>query len=138
MTELLNPIKKSLDEFSLNLYHEIATKAKGNIFMSPLSISSALLPVYVGARKETRKEIEALLGIQENFGGDESEVLKAYGEVLQVFAPTLDAQGEKAFDLTLANKTYIQSGCNINPDFIDKITKNLRSELAEVSFKVSP
>lgn len=44
------------------LYHRLA-QGDGNLFFSPLSIATALLLVHAGARGETRREIEQVLGI---------------------------------------------------------------------------
>ena len=137
MAEQMESLKKATDEFSLNLYHQIASNAAlehSNIFMSPLSISSALLLVYLGSKSQTRTELEAALEITKHFAGQESSVLKAYEEVLKIFVPSKDEHGQSAFDLALANKAYVQQGLQLNPEYVAGM-KNLHSEISETSFR---
>lgn len=49
--------------FTADLYHRLAS-GPGNLFFSPLSIATALLLVHAGARGETRREIERVLGVE--------------------------------------------------------------------------
>ncbi|XP_055338948.1 leukocyte elastase inhibitor-like isoform X2 [Paramacrobiotus metropolitanus] len=138
MTTHLESIKKSMDEFSMNIYHQIAASpehASSNLFLSPLSISSALLLAYVGAKSSTRAELEAILQIQQNFAGNEADVLKAYGEVMQVFVPSKDERGQNAFDLSLANRVYVQRGFHLKPEYQTAVTQKLNGEIGEVAFK---
>ncbi|OQV15583.1 Leukocyte elastase inhibitor C [Hypsibius exemplaris] len=134
----LGSLKKSLDEFSLDLYQQIAsdpTAAEKNLFLSPLSISSALLLVYLGARDATQREIEAALRLDKHFGGKKEAVLQAYEEVLRIFVPSVGKDGQPAYSLALANKAYVQTGLPLKPDYVNAITKSLKSEIGQVDFQ---
>src|SRR5690349_2514894 len=61
--------------FALKLYDRVAADAAGNVFFSPASLSVALAMTDLGARGDTRKQIEAVLGFD---GGDPGKVQDAY------------------------------------------------------------
>lgn len=127
----LENLRASLDDFSLKLYGVIASQSShDNIFLSPLSISSALLLVYVGANNETKKEIEHALQLSKSFGGKREDVLAAYQEVLRVFVPGKDEDsGEASYQLALANKAYVRQDLTLKPQFEKTITTQLNSEV---------
>ncbi|GAU88342.1 hypothetical protein RvY_01056 [Ramazzottius varieornatus] len=133
----LENLRASLDDFSLKLYGVIASQSShDNIFLSPLSISSALLLVYVGANNETKKEIEHALQLSKSFGGEREDVLAAYQEVLRVFVPGKDEDsGEASYQLALANKAYVRQDLTLKPQFEQTIISQLNSEVGKVDFQ---
>ena len=55
--------KEGLHDFCVKLYR-IYAEGTGNIFLSPYSISAALLLTGLGADKETERQIRAALGAE--------------------------------------------------------------------------
>ncbi|XP_055352437.1 leukocyte elastase inhibitor-like [Paramacrobiotus metropolitanus] len=133
----MEDLKNATDEFSLNLYHAITSdpkKANKNIFVSPLSIQSALLLTYLGSDGETKAEIESTLQLQK-FSGKEEALLNQYSDVLNVFVPSKNEKGVNNFELSLANKAYFQQGQPLKEGYVRAIKQNLNSELGEVDFQ---
>jgi serpin B len=56
----LTAVVKGNNVFAFDLYSVIA-KEKGNLFLSPYSVSSVLAMTYAGARGETAKQMEKTL-----------------------------------------------------------------------------
>lgn len=81
-----------------------------NLFVSPLSISSALAMTYLGAKGQTRDEIGQTLG----FDGFEDDVVKGYYKKLIEDLPRLDPQTK----FTIANSIWYRDNVSILEHFL--------------------
>ena len=89
-------VSTSINSFGLDLYEEIQDE-EGNLFFSPLSISTALAMVYAGAGGETAAQMADVLHFQE----DSDALHAAFGELLD----DLNAAGDEGeFDLSIAQR----------------------------------
>lgn len=88
--------------FAVQLYRELGT-AKGNIFFSPYSISSALGMTYAGARGATAQEIKAVL----HFQFDSAEMDTAFKGINRELQNTAARGGQK---LNIANGLCVTGG----------------------------
>lgn len=95
-------IVKGNNAFAVKLYHEL-DKAKGNIFFSPYSVSSALSMTYAGARGNTAKEMKETL----QFQLDQPELNSAFKSLNRKLAATADKAGQK---LNIANALVLTGG----------------------------
>jgi serpin B len=114
-----SPIVKGLNNFAHNLYQKLDSTNK-NSFFSPYSISTALSMAYVGARKETEKEMNKILGStlpQEQF-------TQQNGNLLHILK---DSVG-----LNVANKLFV--GTKILPSFQNKTKIEYQAEADKVDF----
>lgn len=84
--------------------------AEKNVFISPISISTALSMTYQGAREETKEEMAEVLG----YRGMEDEVLR---ESYQEFLKYLVAM-DPDIALNIANSIWYREGEAIEEDFL--------------------
>jgi len=102
-----------------------AADADGNLVVSPLSIEIALAMANAGAAGETRSQLDAALGIT----ADDPAVV---GGLLDV----LLASGKGS--LQVADSLWMQSGYDIEQNFLDVLSWAYRSEPHAVDFAADP
>ena len=93
--------------FAFDLYEHFRPE-DGNLFLSPLSISTALTMAYAGASGETAAEMEQVLHL-----GSEPGVHESFSRLLS------SLQLHPTYDLQLANAQWPQTGFPIHQEFID-------------------
>src|SRR5262245_7115513 len=97
-------------DFPARLYDELAgTQAGKNLFLSPFSIRVALAMCAVGARGQTRRVLADLIGAPESV----DEQNRLYAEMLK----SVNAEGERPFQLATANALWGQQGYHFKPDY---------------------
>jgi serpin B len=112
--------------FALDLYAKLRG-AEGNVFVSPLSISTALGMTYAGAEGETAKQMSQVLHLPE----DKAKASAELGALLKA----LEALGkEKGCELSIANSLWGQTGYPFRPDFLAGIKENYGAGLEQVDF----
>ena len=97
--------------FAFDLYRQISDVKKGNLFISPFSISTALSMTYAGAAGGTAKEMQDAL----HFGGQDKAFHTSYGNYLQ----TLDNNAEGRIKLRIANRLWLEKTYPLSTAFID-------------------
>jgi serpin B len=89
-------------ELAVDLYRELGQK-QGNLFFSPLSISSALAMTYAGAREETAAQMKETL----HFQLEQSGLNSAYRSLDQKLVMAAEKSDQK---LTIANALVLTRG----------------------------
>lgn len=121
---------KGNNAFALALYAKLAGE-KGNLFISPASISTALGMTYAGARGETEAEMAKTL----RFTLGQSKLHPALGTYIR----RLNAGGEKAaYELRAANRLWGQKGYGFLQPFLDIASIHYGAGLAELDFAGDP
>ena len=116
-------------QFALNLYDRLRSR-KGNLFLSPYSISSALAMTYAGARGNTAKEMADVLGFEL-----EADALHA---TFGALTGSLNEKGkEGSFELSVANALWGQKGCNFLDSFLNLNSTYYGAGLNSVDFEGS-
>ncbi|XP_037687893.1 plasma serine protease inhibitor isoform X2 [Choloepus didactylus] len=103
-------------DFAFDLYRALASAAPGqNIFFSPLSITTALAMVSLGARSNTKTQIlEALgLNLQET---PEEELHRGFQQQLQELGQPRDG-----FQLSLGNALFMDQKLGLQEDFLSAV-----------------
>jgi serpin B len=114
-------------EFAADLYARLAEQ-KGNLFLSPASISTALAMTYAGARGETASEMAQTL----HFTLDQHRLHPAIAGLLN----DLDAGGAtNGYQLDVANALWVQQGFTLLGDFTALVKANYGAGLNEVDFR---
>ncbi|XP_006038743.1 leukocyte elastase inhibitor-like [Alligator sinensis] len=137
-------LSKANAEFCFDFFKEVQkSKRNENIFFSPLSISSAMAMVLLGARGNTAKQMEKVLhfdavssssGGRTNHGSSECEET---GEVHSQFQALLSAINKPStnFSLSIANRLYGAKGFHFLEQYL-KCTETLyHAELEAVDFR---
>ena len=98
-----------LRDFSVKLYRILAEK-DGNIFISPYSISAALLLADLGADGKTENEIRVALGIE---AISKFDIHRQYKEL----ESQLKAETRGATSLSIANRIFSKLGLVVNDEY---------------------
>ncbi|XP_061680184.1 leukocyte elastase inhibitor [Syngnathoides biaculeatus] len=115
--------------FALELLHTLSQRnPTGNIFVSPLSISSALAMVYLGAKGETAAQMARAL----SFGSSESVHADFQGLNADINSPSA------SYILKLANRLYGETTSHFQSKFIDSTQKYYKADLKTVDFIGAP
>ncbi len=120
-------IRNGNARFAADLYSRLSSEP-GNLFFSPISISTALAMAYAGARGETADEMADVL----HFTLPQVELHPAMGGLLRY----LNAGGEeRAYDLSIVNALWGQKGYAFLDSFTDSLEKDYGAGLQEVDFE---
>ena len=98
---------KGNNEFAFDLYGKLRAE-KGNLFLSPYSISAALGMTSAGARGDTLKQMEKTLHLPV----EQTRLHPAFGALLQ------DTRAGKGYQLAVANAVWCQTNLPIRDDFL--------------------
>lgn len=119
-------VKDGTMAFSFDLYQKLRTTDKeGNVFFSPMSISTAFTLPYAGATGLTKEQIETTFYYDDNA----KKNLKLYRDY------TNNLERYKDVTLRMANGMWLEETMPINKDFI-KTARQLtgKDEIHQVSF----
>lgn len=97
-----------------------------NIFISPLSISTAMTMTYNGAVGETQVQMEKGLRYE---GLEQDNINTTYKHLMAYLS-----QVDKQIDLTISNSIWYRQGEAIKQDFIDINKEFFNAEVAEMDF----
>lgn len=153
--EPLQPAKPAADaeavvvggnEFGLALYAHLAAKEKGNLFLSPTSIHTALAMTYAGARARTAEQMAATL----HFTLPPEKLHPAMGALLKTLNTSammtdyvpglLGRMTEKkvpAYQLSVANALWAHKGYPFRKEFTDQVKADYDARLSELDFAQS-
>ncbi len=112
------------NQFAFEMYSELKDE-EGNIFYSPLSLSSALAMVYEGAGGKTAKEIESVF----HFSPNESERKSAFGALYNQINKE-NAQ----YQLSLANALWAQKDYPFLPTYLNNVEKYYIGKATNLDF----
>jgi serpin B len=118
------PIVATGNAFAIDLYAKLHTQ-KGNLCVSPYSISSALDMTSAGARGQTAAQMLAMLHWSDQPGA------------LHDAVADLNLRSERdrfGTELNVANSLFGQSGLNYHPDFLKLLTEKYHAQLQQVDF----
>lgn len=112
-------------DFAWSLYRQLATQ-KGNLFLSPHSISTALAMTSAGAKGETDQEMMQALHLQ-----PPAQRHAGFGAL----ARTLQTRNTKSVELRAANRLFAQRGFAIGPHFADTVKAHYGADVGLVDYK---
>lgn len=106
-----NIIIEANNKFAFDLYSKYKTE-EGNIFISPYSISTALMMTYEGAKGQTAKEMQEVIYIPENAELRRNAVSQIYNEL---------NKGDKPYKLSTANALWAQEKFQFRKDYFNLV-----------------
>lgn len=112
--------------FACDLYQKLSTD-KGNLFLSPYSISTALAMTYAGARGDTATQMAATLHFDQ-------PAEKLHGAFKSMADGLTGEAGKKAYELSVANALWGQKGMTLQKEFVDLTAANYGAGLRDVDF----
>ena len=118
---------KGNTDFAIDLYSKLKEK-DGNLFFSPLSISTAFAMTFAGTEGNTATQIAQVL----HFGMDKDGLSGAFSDLTASLSATTAQSG---YELDIANALWAQSGYKLRKSFLDIVKTYYNSGFKEVDFK---
>jgi len=122
-------IVKGNTAFALDLYAKLRG-SEGNLFLSPMSISTALGMTYAGARGKTAEEMAAVLHLPK----EQEQAHESLGSLTGDLNTLSEAKGAR---VSIANALWGQKGYAFRDDFLRTVKKHYGGGLGEVDFAKS-
>uniref|UniRef100_A0A672TS82 Serpin domain-containing protein n=1 Tax=Strigops habroptila TaxID=2489341 RepID=A0A672TS82_STRHB len=129
-------------EFCVDVFRELKVQhVNENIFYSPLSIISALSMVYLGARENTRAQIDQVVHFDKITGfGDTVESqcgssLSVHNSLKNMFAQI--TQPKDNYSLNFASKLYAEETYPILPEYLQCVKELYKGGLETISFQTA-
>jgi len=119
-------------DFAFQLFKNVVSSQsdpKSNVFISPISIWSVLTLAYLGARENTKKELETGLGLSKVNQGD---VLDLYHRLQDELLHNATEASNYTFNM--ANKLFLNQDLQLK----DCISQHLSEEIEKIDFSKSP
>lgn len=117
-----------MTSFAFELFKELnREEGGGNIFISPLSVSTALTMTYNGSGGETREEMKTALGY-----GEVSD--QAANNTFENLIPYL-MQADQAVEIDMSNSIWYRQGEPIGTDFLELNKKVFDASVEEMDFQ---
>lgn len=119
--------------FALDLYANVKSKKTGNLFISPYSVSSALAMTSMGAREETKKEIDKVF----HFNPDAAALASSFSMLNHQITTSQYTPAEFP-QLNIANGMWMQVETPFVPEFVDVLEKQFKSGIYALNFAENP
>ncbi|CAL1596615.1 unnamed protein product [Knipowitschia caucasica] len=120
------PLSKANTSFALNLFKVLSDNDRtSNVFFSPVSISSALAMVLLGAGGNTATQMSECLKTKDL----SDEVHSSFGSLLQLLN-----RADAPYALSVANRLYGEKTYQFVEDFLGGTRKHYNAELESVDF----
>jgi serine protease inhibitor len=114
-------------QFAFEIFKQLNTTETGNnVFISPLSISTALAMLYEGANSDTKAEIAKAL----NYSGIDISTLNSDYQSLLNNLENVDS----FVDLNIANSIWYQKGFTVKSDFLNTNNEVFGAEIKGLDF----
>ncbi|GHS95585.1 serine/threonine protein kinase [Synergistales bacterium] len=118
---------RAVNEFAIDLYRQIEGEAKGNIFFSPFSVSSALAMVYAGAANDTEREMAETLHFN-------PEIHVSMKDMSARFSKISGKEGV----LETANRVWVSLEEDLLPSYAELLERDYASGAERLDFKTAP
>lgn len=115
--------------FACNLYSQVRSTQKGNLFLSPYSISLAIAMTSAGAKGETAQQINNVL----NFHLNQTRLHPAFHQLIN----SLESGENQTNQLHTANRLWVQKGLALLDSFAKITLKNYAANPQEIDFIIN-
>ncbi|XP_032007988.1 serpin B3 isoform X2 [Hylobates moloch] len=140
----MNSLREANTKFMFDLFQQFRKSPKNNIFYSPISITSALGMVLLGAKDNTAKQIEKVLHF-DHVTENTTEKAATYhvnrsGNVHHQFQKLLTELNKStdAYELKIANKLFGEKTYQFLQEYLDAIKKFYQTSVESVDFAHAP
>ncbi|XP_058412581.1 serpin B3-like [Diceros bicornis minor] len=136
----MNSLSEANAQFAVDLFQQLRKSYKGNIFYSPLSISSALAMTYLGAQGNTALQIGKVLHFNDVTDSTKGRASTAHveklGNVHQQFQKLLTdlKKPTDAYQLNIANRLYREKKFQFHQEYMDNVKKFYLASVESADF----
>eukprot|EP00071_Canis_lupus_P036629 XP_022270186.1 serpin B6 [Canis lupus familiaris] len=123
----MDTLSEANGTFAISLLKKLGEDGSKNVFFSPMSISSALSMVFMGAKGNTAAQMSQTLSLSKSGGG---------GDVHQGFQALLNEvnSAEARYLLRTANRLFGEKTCGFLSSFKDSCRTFYQAEMEELDF----
>lgn len=135
MADQQDPYKtaaQASNQFGFDLYRQLAGSQKGNLFLSPYSVETALAMTSAGARNKTASQMAHVLHLDHFAQPDDSH--QGMAHLTELLNKVSIAGDTTLFELVVANALWGQKGFDFNPDFIKLVDQKYAGKLESLDF----
>lgn len=115
----------SNNAFGLDVFRDVLSNEKGNVVVSPASLSIALTMTYGGAKEKTATEMKKVLHAK----GDPEAEMRSAGQL------AMDLAEQKDVKLAIANRLFGDQRSKFEPKFIDQSLAAFGAPLQPMDFQ---
>jgi serpin B len=119
---------RTVNDFATRLYEQLCPRP-GNLFFSPYSINVALGMALAAAKGETRRQLAAVLGVEE-------DVRRSYPALIE--SVNGKPGEERPFKLMTANRLLSHCGYEVEPEYQNLLRDVFGSEITQADFRADP
>ena len=123
-------LSESFNEFTLDVYKNLASKDNENMFMSPSSVMVVMAMVQAGARGNTESQMKKTLKLERL---EQKEFHASFGE----FVKSMKKESDN-FTLTMANKLYPHVDKMILDEYVKFVGKHFLTEMQMLDYSSNP
>ncbi|EDL40869.1 serine proteinase inhibitor member 6C [Mus musculus] len=127
---MMDPLLEANATFALNLLKILGEDRSKNVFLSPISISSALVMVLLGAKGTTAIQITQALSLGKCSSSEDGDVHQGF----QLLLSEVNKTGTQ-YSLKAANRLFGEKTFDILASFKDSCHKFYEAEMEELDFK---
>ncbi|XP_029324508.1 serpin B6 isoform X3 [Mus caroli] len=127
---IMDPLQEANGTFALNLLKTLGENSSKNVFLSPMSISSALAMVFMGAKGTTASQMAQALSLDKCSGNGGGDVHQGFQSLLTEVNKT-----GTQYLLRTANRLFGDKTCDLLASFKDSCRKFYEAELEELDFQ---
>ncbi|XP_040611716.1 serpin B9 [Mesocricetus auratus] len=125
----MNTLCEANGSFAISLLKILGqNNPTGNVCYSPVSISSALAMVLLGAKGDTAVQITQILGLNK-----EKDIHQGFQRLLSNLNKT-----DRKYILRMANRIFAEDACELPPTFKESCLQFYHSEMEQLSFVKAP
>uniref|UniRef100_A0A8C9DVB6 Serpin B6 n=1 Tax=Prolemur simus TaxID=1328070 RepID=A0A8C9DVB6_PROSS len=126
---IMDALSEANGTFALNLLKTLGEDGSKNVFFSPMSISSALAMVSMGAKGNTATQMTQALCLNKSGGGGGGDVHQDFQSLLTEVNKT-----GTQYLLRTANRLFGEKSCDFLSSFKDSCHKFYQAEMGELDF----
>jgi serpin B len=124
----LASLARSNTAFALDLYAKLRARAKGNLALSPLSISTALTMTWAGARGETAAQMKKVLHLE----GDPDRAVSVTGALVAEYGAA-----DNKVTVRIANRLFGDKAYTFDPGYLGRVDAAFGAPLEPLDFKTA-
>ena len=123
--DAVTKLAASSNQFGFDLYKKLAEKNKGNLVISPASLTTALAMTWGGAKGETEKQMRKVLHLT----GSSDEVMDTSGKLAQSLT-----NPSRSVVFRIANRLFGEKTYGFEKDYLERTKKAYGAPLEQVDF----
>ena len=127
----MDPLQEANGTFALNLLKILGEDSSKNVFLSPMSISSALAMVFMGSKGTIESQMVQALSLDKCSGNGGRDVHQSF----QFLLTEVNKTGTQ-YLLRTANRLFGEKTCDLVASIKDSCQKFYEAEMEELDLRV--